>query len=226
MKEQSFLATIWRKRLKDRTTALGMRCFPLQARFPNTPAILEVRDIRPSDMPRILPTYQSGIYADESSLINSRRNILKQDPSHCKVVVDKGTGTPCFFFWFSRHPQGDSGLIPDHVSIPFLRTGQAIMGHAYTHPLYRRRGVVSQILQCVVRYAANKGTRELITFVEPTESRITTELQRVGFSRFANRKESSFLGGLFRSVSFESLEHAAPSRKLAIPISPLAEASL
>lgn len=226
MKYQAFLAKLWRKRLTHRTTTLGMRCFPQQSRVPNTLPILEVRDIRPSDAPRILPPYHVGKQTDESILINSRREILKRDPSRCKVVIDKGTGTPCFFFWIARHHPGTHTSVAGHGSFPPLRAGQAVLGYAYTHPLYRRRVVLEQILRCVVLHTASEGTRELFTFVKSTESRLATALRDAGFFRFLRRTETSFFGGLLRSFSFESIAGATPSERSAISSFPITEALL
>jgi len=167
----------------------------LSAEAPHYQASLpiKVRELRGSDIPRLLPLNCPELSRPERQEISLRRALASQNVPYCFVAIDTSNERPCFMQWAFDTLSNEFVNQFFRGRFPRIKTGQALLENAYTPPEYRGRGIMPDAMNQIARILREKSINELITFVDYENTPSLKGCQRAGFYPYLTRRDLSLL---------------------------------
>lgn len=177
---------------------------PIAARRPRQP--LSVRPIAPDEREAFTAI---GDARGEAALVRTNaRHLLMTGIQTCYVAV-MDDGTPVYM-QFLIEP-GQNGRLGDAFGdlMPPLAPDEALLEFAFTLEQYRGVGAMPAVVPQLALKARDHGARRLVTWVPDRNQAVLRYFERIGFVRFATRKERYRL--FRRTIRFEPTAPAARS---------------
>lgn len=195
---------LWQNR-----TSIGLRrrCGTIVA--PTASIRIEVRDIRPSDAPLILPSDDPSLPRAERNEIARRRKLLELGVPRCFVAIDSLNNRPCFIQWAFSPSQNDFVSDFFHGRFPQLTAGQILLENAYTPPEYRGKGIMPDAMNQIATLLFSAGATEVITFVDHRNAPSLKGCAKAGFEPYLIRRDLRALT-LFKRRRFISFPAKTP----------------
>lgn len=166
---------------------------------------LLIRELRPSDVPHILPLDTSHLPRHEQREVEVRRAHLAADIPTCFVAIDLRTHTPCFLQWLMGPDQNDRIRKFFKGRFPRLAFDEALLENAYTPPHYRSLAIMPHAMALIAARARAQGARHVLTFVQHDNIPSLKGCVRAGFRPGLLRVDTRMLCGLIRNRKFFQL---------------------
>jgi GNAT superfamily N-acetyltransferase len=177
---------------------------PVAARAPRR--TLSVRPIAPHEQEAFADT--SDARGDAALVRINARHLFTTGIQTCYVAVTED-GTPVYMQYLIGPDQ--NGRLGDAFGelMPPLAADEAMLEFAFSREQYRSVGAMPAVVPELAQKARDRGARRLVTWVPDRNQAVLRYFERIGFVRFAARKERYRL--FRRTVRFEP---TAPSGRV------------